>query len=126
MGDVGRRRRRPTLLLEGASRADGVRTGRAQPPTTSTTGRRACQHVTVSLAGEVVDCGGYVVPDDYERSDRPMPMPDLAERELTVTIGLPAPAPAPRPLPASGAAPPQGGTETTTRSGRLQRLRGRG
>lgn len=48
------------------------------------------QSVTISTAGEVVNCGGYVVPDDYEPSDWPMtPMPHPAERELTVTIGVP-------------------------------------
>ncbi len=48
------------------------------------------QSVTVSADGEVVNCGGYVVPDDYEPSNWPMtPMPDPAERELTVTVGVP-------------------------------------
>ncbi|PYY52593.1 hypothetical protein DEJ17_15835 [Curtobacterium sp. MCSS17_011] len=51
------------------------------------------QSVTVSAAGEVVNCGGYVVPDDYEPSDWPMtPMPDPAKRELTVTVRFPVPA----------------------------------
>ncbi len=30
------------------------------------------QSITVNAAGEVVNCGGYVVPDDYEPSDWPM------------------------------------------------------
>lgn len=48
------------------------------------------QSVTISAGGEVVNCGGYVVPDDYVPSDWPMtPMPDPEERELTVTIGVP-------------------------------------
>lgn len=82
------------------------------------------QHVTVSAVGDVVDCGGYVVPDDYEPSDWPMtPMPDPAERELTITISMPAPAP--RHVPAVGETPPQASTETTTRYGWLQRLLGR-
>lgn len=51
------------------------------------------QSVTISAAGEVVNCGGYVVPDNYVPSDWPMtPMPDPAERELTMTIGVPVPA----------------------------------
>jgi hypothetical protein len=82
------------------------------------------QHVTVNAAGEVVDCGGYVVPDDYEPSDWPMtPMPDPAERELTITIGVPAPMT--RPVPPAGETPPQASSETTTRSGWLRRLLGR-
>jgi hypothetical protein len=64
------------------------------------------QHVTVNAAGEVVDCGGYVVPDNYEPSDWPMtPIPDPAERELTITIG--APAPMTRPVPAAGSHHPR-------------------
>lgn len=82
------------------------------------------QHVTLNTAGEVVDCGGYVVPDNYEPSVWPtMPMPDPTERELSMTIRVPAPVP--RPLPVAGETPPQVSTETTTRSGWLQRLLGR-
>lgn len=61
------------------------------------------QSATVSTAGEVVNCGGYVVPDNYAPSDWPMtPVPDPAERELTVTMGPDAGAP-----PEEHAAPPQ-------------------
>ncbi|MGL3200233.1 MULTISPECIES: hypothetical protein [Curtobacterium] len=75
--------------------------------------------VTVSAAGEVVNCGGYVVPDDYEPSDWPMtPMPDPAERELTVTVRFPVPAPGQSPV-------PEASTETKARPGWLHRLLGR-
>ncbi|KQR27011.1 hypothetical protein ASF75_14085 [Curtobacterium sp. Leaf154] len=75
------------------------------------------QHVTVNAAGEVVDCGGYVVPDDYEPSDWPMtPMPDPAERELTIMIGVPAP------QPVDSSAP---GVAPLRRRGWLDRLMGR-
>ena len=77
------------------------------------------QSITVSAAGEVVNCGGYVVPDDYEPSDWPMtPMPDPAERELTVTVRFPAPASAESSM-------PEAGTATETRPGWLRRLLGR-
>lgn len=84
------------------------------------------QHVTVSAVGDVVDCGGYVVPDEYEPSDWPMtPMPDPAERELTITIGVPAPMT--RPVPPAGETPAsQASSQTTTRGGWLRRLLGRG
>ncbi|WP_092387925.1 hypothetical protein [Curtobacterium sp. YR515] len=52
------------------------------------------QSITISAAGEVVNCGGYVVPDDYVPSDWPMtPMPDPAERTLTVAVRFPVTAP---------------------------------
>ncbi|MBP1301686.1 hypothetical protein [Curtobacterium sp. 1310] len=51
------------------------------------------QSVTISAAAKVVNCGGYVVPDNYVPADWPMtPMPDPAERERTMTIGVPVPA----------------------------------
>jgi hypothetical protein len=76
------------------------------------------QSVTISAAGEVVNCGGYVVSDDYVPSDWPMtPMPDPAERELTVTVS---------PVPASGESPVlEASTETKARPGWLRRLVGR-
>ncbi|PYY64404.1 hypothetical protein DEJ30_08035 [Curtobacterium sp. MCPF17_003] len=77
------------------------------------------QSVTISAAGEVVNCGGFVVPDNYVPSDRPMtPMPDPAERELTVTVSLPSPVPGEPPV-------PEASTETGTRPGWLRRLLGR-
>ncbi len=77
------------------------------------------QSITISAAGEVVNCGGYVVPDDYVPSDWPMtPMPDPAERELTVTVRFPAPASAESSM-------PEAGTATETRPGWLRRLLGR-
>jgi hypothetical protein len=76
------------------------------------------QSITISAAGEVVNCGGFVVPDDYVPSDWPMtPMPDPAERELTVTVSS---------VPASGESPvPEASTETKARPGWLRRLLGR-
>lgn len=75
------------------------------------------QSVTISAAGEVVNCGGYVVPDDYAPSDWLMtPMPDSSERELTVTVGVPVPGQSPV---------PEASTETKTRPGWLHRLLGR-
>jgi hypothetical protein len=72
------------------------------------------QSATVSAAGEVVNCGGYLVPSNSALSDWPMtPMPDPTERELTVTIRVPIPTP-----PEEHAAPPQ-------RGGWLDRLMGR-
>ena len=48
------------------------------------------QEVTLDTAGDVVDCGGYVIPDNYRASEWPMtPMPDPHERELHVTVNLP-------------------------------------
>lgn len=74
------------------------------------------QSITVSAVGEVVNCGGYVVPDDYVPSDWPMtPMPEPSERELTVTVGFPASAPGQSPVPEASA-------ETKTRPGWLRRL----
>lgn len=77
------------------------------------------QSVTISAAGEVVNCGGYVMPDDYVASDWPMtPMTDPAERELAVTVRFPAPA--------SGEPPvPEASPETRMRPGWLRRLLGR-
>jgi len=76
------------------------------------------QSVTITADGEVVNCGGYVVPDDYVPSDWPMtPMPDPAERELTVAVSS---------VPASGESPvPEASTETKARPGWLRRLLGR-
>ncbi|PZE72901.1 hypothetical protein DEJ27_00100 [Curtobacterium sp. MCPF17_018] len=83
------------------------------------------QYITVNAAGEVVDCGGYVVPDDYEPSDWPMtPMPDPAERELSITIGVPAPMIGSVP-PAGESPASQASRETTMRSDWLRRLLGR-
>lgn len=77
------------------------------------------QSVMISAAGAVVNCGGYVVPDDYVPSDWPMtPQPDPAERELTVTVRYPTPAPAEPPV-------PEASTETEARPGWLRRLFGR-
>jgi len=122
VGDVGRTHRRRTLLVEGASRPDGVRTGRAQPlRLRQRDAVRAARHGERRRRGRRL--GGYVVPDDYAPSDWPMtPMPDRVERELTVTIGLPAP----RSVPGSGETSSQAGTATATRSGWLRRLFGRG
>jgi len=59
------------------------------------------QTVTVDRAGTVVDCGGYVIPDEHDPADWPMtPMPDPRERELRVEISVqrtPAPAAAAEP-----------------------------
>lgn len=55
------------------------------------------QTVTVNRAGDVVDCGGYVVPDGYNPADWPMtPDPDPREQELRVTINVPTPATPPK------------------------------
>ena len=54
------------------------------------------QSVTISAAGMVVKCGGYVVPDDYV----PMtPMTDSAERERTVMVRCLVPARGKAPVP---------------------------
>lgn len=50
------------------------------------------QTVTVNRAGQVVDCGGYIVPDGYNAAgwtDAHDPTP----RERSVVIKVPAPAP---------------------------------
>lgn len=76
-------------------------------------------HITISAAGEVVNCGGYVVPDDYVPSDWPMtPMPDPAERTLTVTISMPLATPGEPTAPGAS-------SETQPRRGWLRRLLGR-
>jgi hypothetical protein len=77
------------------------------------------QGITISAAGEVVNCGGYVVPDDYVPAAWPMtPMPDPAERTLTVTISVP--------LATSGEPTvPGASTETQPRPGWLRLLLGR-
>lgn len=80
------------------------------------------QSVTISAAGAVANCGGYVVPDDYVPSDWPMtPMPDPAERELRVTVSVPVPAPSAGESPAAEAS-----TEVRTRPGWFRRLLGHG
>jgi len=64
------------------------------------------ESVTVSAAGEVVNCGGYVVPDNYVPSDWPMtPMPDPAEREVAVMVRFPVPVPVPVPVPGESLVP---------------------
>lgn len=58
------------------------------------------QSITISAAGEVVNCGGYVVPNDYVPSNWAMtPMPGPPERALTVTVRFPAPAQGESPAP---------------------------
>ncbi|WP_146244614.1 hypothetical protein [Curtobacterium sp. MCPF17_018] len=100
VGRVGR------LSWSKGDRARGAAEPGGRSPFDFDDGTLHVQNVTVSPAGEVVDCGGFVVPDDHDPSDWPMtPMPDPAERELTITIGVPArteePAPTPEPRPSS-------------------------
>lgn len=93
-GTVGRLTWSKNLREETAYALDG------RNPFDFNDGMLHVQSVTVSAAGEVVNCGGYVVPDDYVPSDWPMtPMPDPLERELTVTVRFPAPAADESPVP---------------------------
>ncbi|MFJ4295394.1 hypothetical protein [Curtobacterium sp. NPDC089689] len=86
-GTVGRLTWSKSLREETAYVPDG------RSPYDFNDGMLHVQSVTVSAAGEVVNCGGYVVPDNYVPSDWPMtPMPDPSERELTVMISVPVPA----------------------------------
>ena len=112
-GTVGRLTWSKNLREETAYVPDG------RSPVDFNDGTLHVQSVTVSAAGEVVNCGGYVVPDDYEPSNWPItPMPDPAERELTVTVSLPSPVPGQSPVPGAS-------TETEARPGWLRRLLGR-
>ncbi|MDY0914485.1 hypothetical protein [Rathayibacter festucae] len=80
-------------------RADSTHLREGRSPYDFDSGTLHVRSVTVDQDGAVVDCGGYVIPNDHDPSEWSAPTPDESERELCITL-------APEP-PTAAAAQPQ-------------------